>query len=54
MAAKPPKAPPLTNKHLETLASTAMSNPGHLSRAEIRELGGALLRRVEPRRGGHA
>jgi hypothetical protein len=50
---KTPPAPPVTNKHIEHIASEAMTRPSKLTADQVRTLGGAVLRRIEPRRGGH-
>jgi hypothetical protein len=50
MTKKIPPAPPLTSKKLERLASNALARPSTLTAAQVRELGGALMARIEPRR----
>jgi hypothetical protein len=51
MTKKPPPAPPVTRKQLEHIASEAMTRPSTLTTTEIKSLGGAVLRRIEPRDG---
>lgn len=49
--AKTPKAPPLTDRKLQHLASEALARPSKLTAKQVSELGGALMARIEPRRG---
>jgi hypothetical protein len=48
-----PPAPPVTNKRIEHIAGEGLQRPSSLNAAQVKTLAGAVLRRVEPRKGGH-
>ncbi len=52
MTTKTPPAPPVTNKHLKHIAGEGLERPSSLKAAEVRSLAGAVLTRIEPRKGG--
>ena len=52
MTKKVPPAPPVTNKQLERIAGEGLERPSSLNADQVRSLAGAVLRRIEPRKGG--
>lgn len=47
-----PKAPPLTSAKLKHLAGEGLARPSALTAKEVRQLSGALMTRIEPRKKG--
>jgi hypothetical protein len=52
MTKRVPPAPPVTNKRIEHIAGEGLERPSSLNASEVRSLAGAVLRRIEPRKGG--
>lgn len=50
MTKKIPPAPPVVSPKIKHLAGEALTRPSALTADQVRELGGALLARIEPRK----
>lgn len=47
----PPPAPPVTSKAIERIAGIGLEKPSSLNAKQVQTLAGAVLARIEPRKG---